>query len=282
MKIEGIRAERYLAEKDDKVIRHVVMDMDGVLYRGDDAVPGAIETMDILHKQGIKVAFLTNNASRHREELMDKLARLGVPCALEQVWGSAYTTARYLVSEAPNARIFVIGMPGMIREMTEAGLTVVSSHKDATHVVVGLDRGITYEKLKQAHHAICSGAIFIATNGDATFPDSPTTTSPGAGAIIAALHMSTDVQPIIIGKPEPLGISLIASSWGVGPEAIVAVGDRLDTDIVSAKGFGCLAVLVLTGIAQRDEAEQVPDEYRPDVVIDNLTELLPVLKRQHC
>jgi 4-nitrophenyl phosphatase len=254
--------------------------MDGVLYRGDQPVPGAIETMHVLYQQGVQVAFLTNNASRHREEFVEKVVGLGVPCTIDQIWGAAYTTARYLRQEAPEARVFVVGTSGLIREMQEAGLTVLPTHQGATHVVAGLDPGVTYEKLKQAHYAICQGATFIATNLDATYPDSLTTTAPGSGAIIAALRTSTRVEPIVIGKPQVTGLALIAQSWGVGPKAIAAIGDRLDTDIASAKAFGCLAVLVLTGIAQLEEAEQATGIYKPDVILPDLTTLLPVLTGQ--
>ncbi len=233
------------------MIRHVIMDMDGVVYRGDVPVPGALEKMEALQHQGVNVAFLTNNASRHRVDLVEKLLHMGLPCRLEQMWGSAYTTARHLATEASDAKIFAIGMPGMIREFEEAGLTVIPNYEEATHVVAGLDRDFTYEKLTGAHRAICNGAAFIATNLDVTFPDSPSTTVPGAGALVAALQASTGVAPKVIGKPQTTGIALIAASWGVGPEAIVAVGDRLDTDIAAAKAFGCKAALVLTGIASR-------------------------------
>jgi HAD superfamily hydrolase (TIGR01450 family) len=140
------------------------MDMDGVVYRGDAPVPGAIETMEALHYQGVKVAFLTNNASRHRVDLVEKLWHMGLRCSVDQMWGSAYTTARYFFTEAPDAKIFAVGMPGMIREFEEAGLNVIPNYAEATHVVVGLDRDFTYEKLTCAHRAICDGAAFIATN----------------------------------------------------------------------------------------------------------------------
>jgi 4-nitrophenyl phosphatase len=261
------------------LIRHVIMDMDGVVYRGDVPVPGAIETMNALHQQGVKVAFLTNNASRHRVELAATLQRMGLPCTVEQMWGSAYTTARYLVAQAPDAKIFAVGMPGMIREFEEAGLTVSHNYEEATHVVVGLDRDFTYEKLTCAHRAICNGAAFIATNLDVTFPDSPSTTVPGAGALVAALQASTGVAPKVMGKPEPTGMALIAEAWGVGPESIVAVGDRLDTDIAAAKAFGCVAALVLTGIATRADAAAAMGLHKPDVILQDLTELAPILSR---
>ncbi len=261
------------------MIRHVVMDMDGVVYRGDTPVPGAIETMQVLNSHGINVAFLTNNASRHRVELVEKLLHMGLPCHIDQMWGSAYTTARYLSVEAPQSKIFPIGMPGMMREFTEVGLNIISNPDEATHVVVGLDRNFTYEKLTCAHRAICAGANFIATNLDVTFPDSPSTTVPGAGALAAALQASTGVTPKVIGKPQTTGIALIADSWGVEPEAIVAVGDRLDTDIAAAKAFGCVAVLVLTGIASQADAAKATGFHKPDVILQDLTELIPILLR---
>ncbi len=202
------------------MIRHVVMDMDGVVYRGDTPVPGAIETMQVLNSHGINVAFLTNNASRHRVELVEKLLHMGLPCHIDQMWGSAYTTARYLSVEAPQSKIFPIGMPGMMREFTEVGLNIISNPDEATHVVVGLDRNFTYEKLTCAHRAICAGANFIATNLDVTFPDSPSNTVPGAGALAAALQASTGVTPKVIGKPQTTGIALIADSWGVEPRPL--------------------------------------------------------------
>lgn len=261
------------------MIRHVIMDMDGVVYRGDAPVPGAIETLETLCDQGITVAFLTNNASCHRDDLVEKLLHLGLPCHMDQMWSSAYTTARYLVTAAPDARIFAVGMPGMIREFEEAGLYVTHHYEGATHVVVGLDRDFTYDKLTRAHRAICAGAVFIATNLDVTFPDSPSTTVPGAGALVAALQASTGVAPKVMGKPETTGMSLIADTWGVGPESIIAVGDRLDTDIAAAKAFGCMAALVLTGIAKRSDAAAATGLHKPDVILQDLTELLPIVWR---
>jgi 4-nitrophenyl phosphatase len=254
------------------------MDMDGVLYRGDSPLPGAIETLTTLRQRGVQVAFVTNNASRHRQELAAKVSSLGFHCDVDQVWGSAYTTARYIARTAPEARVFVVGMAGMVREMREAGVTVVPTHEGATHVVAGLDMSLTYDKLKYAHYAICQGATFIATNLDATFPDTLTTTTPGGGAIVAVLRTSTGVEPLVIGKPQTTSLELLAEAWGIGPGEMVAVGDRLDTDIAAARAFGCLAVLVLTGIATRADAEAATGVERPDVILPDLTGLLPVLE----
>ena len=261
------------------MIRHVVMDMDGVLYRGDHPLPGAIDTLNTLRERGVRVAFLTNNASRHREELAARLSRLGFPCATDDVWGSAYIAAHYLSRYAPNARVFPVGTAGMRREMHEAGVAVVPTHEGATHVVAGLDMTVTYEKLSHAHYAICNGAAFIATNLDATFPDSPTTTTPGGGALVAVLSTSTGVTPLVMGKPEPTGLSLIAASWGVPAGGMAMVGDRLDTDIAAANAFGCLSVLVLTGVSTRAEAAKAAAAEKPGAVLQNLTDLPSLLYR---
>ena len=255
----------------------MVMDMDGVLYRGDHPLPGAVDTLNTLRARGVRVAFLTNNASRHREELAARLSRLGFECTAGDVWGSAYIAARYLSRHAPEARVFLVGTAGMRREMEEAGLAVAPTHEGVTHVVAGLDMTVTYEKLSNAHYAICNGAAFIATNLDATFPDGPTTTTPGGGALVAALTTSTGVTPLVMGKPEPTGLSLIAASWGVAAGGMAMVGDRLDTDIAAANAFGCLSVLVLTGVSSREEAERAAVAERPGAVLPDLGGLPSVL-----
>jgi ribonucleotide monophosphatase NagD (HAD superfamily) len=144
---------------------------------------------------------------------------------------------------------------------------------------VGLDRGLSYDKLREAHQAICKGATFIATNLDAALPDSLTTTAPGGGAVVAALQTSTGVEPILMGKPQTMGFGQIAAAWGVASADMAAVGDRLDTDIAAARTFGCLAILVLTGIATSEQAQQADNECIPDVILNNLSELLPILEQ---
>ena len=260
------------------MIQHVVMDMDGVLYRGDHPLPGAIDALNALRAKGVRVAFLTNNASRHREELAARLSQLGFACTTDDVWGSAYIAALYLSRHAPEARVFLVGTAGMRREMEEAGVVVVPTHEGATHVVAGLDMTVTYEKLSHAHYAICNGAAFIATNLDATFPDGPTTTTPGGGALVAALTTSTGVTPLVVGKPQPTGLSLIAASWGVSAGDVAVVGDRLDTDIAAANAFGSLSVLVLTGVSTRAEAERAEAAERPKIVLGNLAGLPAALE----
>ena len=155
---------------------------------------------------------------------------------------------------------------------------MVSTHEGVTHVVAGLDWGITYEKLKFAHYAICNGARFIATNLDATYPDTLTTTTPGGGAIVAVLRTSTGVEPLVIGKPETLGIAQIAAAWGVKPQEMAAVGDRLDTDIMGGKNVGMATILLLGGVTS--QTDLAASALKPDYVFADLAALQDDLERQ--
>jgi 4-nitrophenyl phosphatase len=150
---------------------------------------------------------------------------------------------------------------------------LVDDAEEAEVVVVGWDRDLTYAKLLAAHQAIVAGARFVATNPDTSYPLSGGKTGPGAGATVTALAASTGVAPTVFGKPEPTGMAMIAAAWGVAPEEIAAVGDRLDTDIVAAKRFGCRSILVLTGLTSRERAEAAKGLEVADVVIDDLSGL---------
>ena len=206
-----------------QVIKHVAMDMDGVLYRGDQPLPGAIETLNTLRQRGVKVAFITNNASRHREELAAKVSSLGFPCDMHEIWGSAYTTARYIARHAPEARVFAVGTAGMVREMHEAGVTVVPTHEgDARGGRSG--HGSDLRQIKTC--ALCHlpwGDLHCHEFGRhlSRYADHH---DPRRWAIVAALRTSTGVEPIVIGKPQTTGLELVADSWGVGPADIAGWG----------------------------------------------------------
>ena len=259
------------------MIRHVVLDLDGVICRGREPLPGAVETLHELEERGCELAFLTNNSSYHREDLVEKLGVLGYSSRPEQCWGSAFICARHLAVEEPGARLFVLGTEGLVRELEEAGLTVLPDPAGASCVVVGIDWLVTYEKLRQAHQAICEGASFVTTNLDPAYTDSLETTAPGTGALVAALRTSTGVKPVVTGKPGTTGLSLIARQWGARPASMAMVGDRLETDMAAARSFGCLAVLVLTGVTTREEA--ATGLLRADVILDEISGLAAVLEQ---
>jgi 4-nitrophenyl phosphatase len=202
---------------------------------------------------------------------------MGILVDKEHIMTSAYATAIYLMSQNANrSTVYVVGEQGLRDELEEIGMTLVdgSSPKDVDFVITGLDRKFTYNKLMIAQQAIFNGAKFIATNRDTTFPLEEGLIVPGGGAIVSAIEAATDVTPIVIGKPETTAMQEIFDLAGAAPSNAVVVGDRLDTDILSGKRIGALAVLVMTGITTPETLANAPIEMTPDVVIDCLSDIL--------
>jgi len=253
-----------------------VFDLDGVLYRMDEPVPGAPEAIQRLRARGDSVFYLTNNSSRTRAEYVEKLAGFGIPATPDEVMTSGYATAQLLVEwSALGKNLYVIGEQGLREELNAVGLRLVeySEETPIDYVVVGWDRQFTYHKLTEAHLAILRGATFIATNRDPTYPDAGGRTLPGGGAIVAAVETCTGVVPRTIGKPEPHTLQLILRRANAAPTECLVIGDRLDTDIALGKRVGARTALVLTGISTRADAEAAPPELRPDHVWNDLCEL---------
>lgn len=259
-------------------IAHVIFDLDGVLFRGSKPTPWAAEAVARLRQDGGQVAFLTNNSSRHRRDVAAHLCALGIEADEGEVMTSGMAAALHIRENWPGRAAYVIGERGLTAELTEQGITVVERAADAGLVVVGWDRGLTFDKLVQAHQAIVTGAVFVATNRDSSYPLSDGRTCPGAGALVASLVTSTGLEPECVGKPDPGGMRMIAERWGVGPDQVAAVGDRLETDIAAARAFGARSILVLTGIASRADGESAPHSMAPDVIIDDLSALPEALR----
>lgn len=254
----------------------ILFDMDGVLYRGERPLPGAAEAVELARSLGYRPFFLTNNSTRTRSQYVERLRRMGIECTESDVITSAYATAEYLKSVAPNgARVYVIGEEGLKVELRLAGF-LLSENGPVDFVVVGLDREFNYGKLARAQRAILSGADFIATNPDATFPTEDGLI-PGAGSIVAAVERATGRRPKVIGKPEPFMLELALRLSGARREDCVVVGDRLDTDILAGNRAGMVTVLVLTGVTAEEEAKGATGEMRPDFIIPDLRGLAGVL-----
>lgn len=220
--------------------------------------------------------FLTNNSTRTRAQYAERLRRMGIECQEHEVITSGYATAEYLHSVAPDgARVLVIGEEGLKVELRLAGLSL-SENGPVEFVVVGMDRGFTYEKLRRAQQAILEGAEFIATNPDSTYPMEEGLI-PGAGSIVAAVEKASGRRPKVIGKPEPFMLELALRLSGARREESVVVGDRLDTDILAGNKVGMVTVLVLTGVTTEDEARRAKGELRPKFVIPDLRGLAGVL-----
>jgi len=254
-----------------------VFDMDGVLYRGAEALPGVKELLDALTLRERPVMLATNNSMSTPEAYERKLAAMGLEVPADAVITSALATRDYLLRTLPEgAGIYVIGMPAL-REQLFAGTPfhpVQYGEEQPAAVVIGLDLEFTYAKLKAAHEAIQRGALFIATNADTTLPTEAGLV-PGAGSIVAALAAATGQRPIVIGKPETPMLQMAMARMGSHPEETVMIGDRLDTDILAGERAGMPTVLVLTGVSTREDLASA--EALPDVVVTDLPSLVEAI-----
>jgi 4-nitrophenyl phosphatase len=253
-------------------ISALIIDMDGVLWEGDRPMPGLVEFFAALRARGIRYVMATNNASQTPDQYVAKLARMGVEATREEVIGSGLAAALYLKNHArPGSRVFAIGEDGVRAALQENGFELIDLYENgADYVVCGLDRQLSWDKLATATLNIRAGATFIGTNPDTTLPTERGLTH-GNGAVIAALVAATGVEPIIIGKPEPIMYQLAIERLGVPPEATVALGDRLDTDILGAVRTGIRSILVLSGISSRDQLAEL--DYAPTWVMDDIRDV---------
>jgi 4-nitrophenyl phosphatase len=254
-----------------------VLDMDGVLYRGAEVLPGVKELLDALTLRERPVMLATNNSMSTPEAYERKLAAMGLDIPASAVITSALATRDYLLRTLPEgAGIYVIGMPALREQLFEGTPfhPVQYGEEQPAAVVIGLDLEFTYAKLKAAHEAIQRGALFIATNADTTLPTEAGLV-PGAGSIVAALAAATGQRPIVIGKPETPMLETAMTRMGAPPEETVMLGDRLDTDILAGERAGMLTVLVLTGVSTREDLSSA--EALPDVVVSDLPSLVEAI-----
>ncbi len=250
-------------------VRALVIDADGVLWRGRQPLPGVAEFFDFLHTRQIAYLIATNNSSRPESDVVDKLARLGVQIDAHHVLTSSQATVLCLPRLVPHARrILVLGSEWLTTVIARAGYQIVESDADA--VIVGIDWNLTYEKLKRATREIRRGAKFIGTNADKTFPAEDGIV-PGTGAIIAALEAASETAPIIIGKPERMMFDIAVEKMGVTHQVTATLGDRLETDIIGGHRAGLKSILVLTGITTREMLAQ--SSIQPTWVFDDLIAL---------
>jgi phosphoglycolate/pyridoxal phosphate phosphatase family enzyme len=247
-----------------------VFDLDGVLWQGDIPIPGAPEAVAALRQRGIHVTFCTNNSTLHRLEVARKLARLGIPAGVEDVFSAGSFAATLLRERDGSPPVFLIGEEGLRSELTDEGIPLTEDWREARWVVLGLDRGIDFARIRSAHRALMAGAGFLATNPDDLLPETDGGSCPGAGALTALLERSSGRRAECHGKPDPALFAHIAERNGWSPSEMVAVGDRLDTDILAANRFGCLSALVLTGVTDRARAGAAEGQYAPNVVLEAL------------
>ena len=254
-----------LAERYDCVL----FDLDGVLYRGEGAVPSAPPTLAELRRRGVRPVFLTNNSSRTPLQVAEKLRGIGIEAETGEVVTSALATAE-LLAERGGGRAFVIGQEGVREALSDAGIAIVDGDpEEAELVVVGYDGGATYGSLKRASLLVQRGARLVATNADGSYPAADGLW-PGAGALLAVITTTTGAEPEIVGKPfAPLFEAGRRRGGGGRP---LVVGDRLDTDIEGAARLGWDSMLVLTGVSGREDVERLG--IVPTVIAEDVSALL--------
>ncbi|MEE9398015.1 MAG: HAD-IIA family hydrolase [Methylococcales bacterium] len=267
----------------------LIIDMDGVLWHGDQPLPGLADFFKALRDCKLPFILATNNASMTPDQYVAKLDRMGVPVTLDEILTSGMATAHYLAKhpdiDPASTSVFVIGEIGTRQPLVDRGFTLTNEHRQddiRQHiensrpdiVVCGLDREVSWNKLATATLDIRNGAKFIGTNADTTLP-TERGVSPGNGAILAALKAATGITPTIIGKPEPIIYQQALALLGVDPAETVAIGDRLDTDILGAVRTNIRSILVLTGISAEKDLESV--DFKPTWIMPDIQSVIPAI-----
>ncbi len=274
----------------------LLVDLDGVVYRGADPVPGVAAVLAARAAAGDDVVYVTNNSMHYRADYVTRLAAMGAPVSPDRVVSSSRATALHLRAHEPSIRrVLALGAGGLERELRDVDLDVVTSAAAATRmtqepidgfaaagqpdaVIVGLDPNLTYLRLAAAADCIRAGARFIATNRDPIYP-TERGLRPGAGSVVAALEATTGITPVSIGKPEPLLLEIAAEAVGRDAADAVMIGDGIGTDLAAALAVGARSILMLTGVTTPDELDALPAHGRPTAVARDAAELEAALGR---
>jgi HAD superfamily hydrolase (TIGR01450 family) len=250
----------------------LVLDLDGVVYRGPTGVPGSATAIRRAVAAGAGIAFATNNASRAPAQVVAQLRRLGVQATPDQVVTSAQVAADLVAGAVPaGGRVLVVGGQGLHDEVAARGLhPVVSARDQPVAVVQGFGPDTSWTLLAEAAYAVAAGVTWVATNVDLTFP-TDRGTAPGNGTFVAAVAQATGRAPVVAGKPAPALLRAAAERVGGRP---LVVGDRLDTDVVGARAAGLGSALVLSGVTDADTLLAASPAERPDVVAEDLAGLV--------
>lgn len=258
-------------------VQALLLDMDGVLYKGDEILPGVLEGLAYFEQTGRSIVYVTNNATRTPAMFVDKLAAMGISAREEQVLTSAEATGGWMARNAPaGSRVQLIGQAGVWTAMLAHGFQPANTPQDADFVVVGMDFHLDYRKCAEATLAIQAGARFIATNEDATFP-SEEGEIPGAGSIVALLKTATGVQPEVIGKPYPGMFEEAMARLQLNAGACLMVGDRYETDIQGAQQLAMWTAGVCTGVTSH--AEFLAQERPPNFVFADMPDLVAAFRQ---
>ena len=260
-------------------IRALIIDIDGTLWRGSRPMPGLVRLFDLLHRYEIAFTIVTNNTVKTPAQVRQKLAQFGVTVPPAHVLTAATATAIYLSQNfKPGSSMYMIGESGLRQALQEQGFTILDGpDQPAGVVVVGGDRALTYQKLKDAIQLIQRGADFVGTNPDLLVP-AEDGLAPEAGTTLAAIQAATGIRPTIVGKPEHILFDLAVERLGCPPSQIAVLGDRLETDILGGQRAGLQTILVTTGV---DNEHSIPQKgIYPALVVSHLDELIDAWQSQ--
>ncbi|MFI4860054.1 MAG: HAD-IIA family hydrolase [Phycisphaerales bacterium JB063] len=245
-----------------------LIDMDGVIYRGSQLIPGADRFINQLRDRHIPFLFLTNNSQRTRRDIAAKLVRMGINAGPEHVFTCAMATARFLAQQKPGGTAYVLGETGLTTALHTNGFAIVD--KDPDYVVVGEGRTYTFEMLEHATNLVLNGARLIATNMD---PNCPTQagTRPGCGAVVKLLEEATGKPAFSVGKPSPVMMRAARKELGLNSAQTCMIGDTMSTDILGGVQLGYHTILVLSGGTRRHELDNFA--YQPDTILESVADI---------
>lgn len=247
-----------------------LIDMDGVIYRGSEVIPGAAEFLRFLQESEIPYLFLTNNSAYTPLDVVVKLRKFGIETSPDHVYTSALATAEFVRRQKPNGTAFVIGEGGLLSALNEVNYAI--SRESPDYVIVGEGRVLNFEMAEHAHRCIANGSHLISTNSDTWCP-TDNGPRPGCGAIVALLESATGRTAYHVGKPNPFMMRLARKRIGLSTEEVIMVGDTIETDIRGATDLGFQSILVLTGSASRETLRHYP--FAPTRVVESIAELIP-------
>ena len=274
----------------------LLVDLDGVVYRGAEPVPGIAEVLAARARAGDEIVYVTNNSMHYRADYVTRLESLGAPVTADRVVSSPRATALYIAEHMPEVRrVLAVGASSLDRELRDVGLDVVNAGHAAERmakegvdglvaagrpgaVVVGLDPNLTYLRIAAAADCIRGGAIFLATNRDPVYPVE-SGLRPGAGSVVAAIEAATGRSPTVIGKPGPLLLEEAASTVGRSAREAVVIGDGIGTDLAAARAVGARSILMLTGVSTAADVAALSPDHAPDAVVSDARELAAALAR---
>lgn len=248
-------------------------DLDGVVYAGPEAIPGATEALQELAERGSKIGYITNNASRSNQTVAQHLRDLGAPAPVSSVFGSVEVAVALLQEHVPaGSAVLATGSEYLAESLIEAGYRICADHHDRPAAVIqGFNPALAWPDLAHASYAVAAGAFWLATNLDTTIPTAEGI-APGNGTFVQAVATATGKKPLVAGKPEPHMFRLAAAKLGL--QRPLVIGDRLDTDIVGGNRAGFDTALVLTGINTEADAANAATEFQPTMIIENMGHLL--------